>query len=161
MLPSLLTCFSGTSTGTKPWVSRWTSTAAPSALESWSWAPTWRNHSGWITVLQQSVNFYSFPPFMRLVALFPHFVFSSLYHPKIFNLLTSSVSVTVDSCVSHYKAGQAFMVESGKKNTNKDPPFFTIWSIQIVMAHHWDRLPILNTSIIVYFIITELLENIN
>ncbi|XP_038149679.1 nucleolar protein dao-5 isoform X1 [Cyprinodon tularosa] len=43
----------------------------------------------------------------------------------IFNLLTSSVSVTVDSCVSHYKAGQAFMVESGRaysiQNDNLQP----------------------------------------
>ncbi|XP_061569607.1 uncharacterized protein si:ch211-161h7.4 isoform X2 [Cololabis saira] len=43
----------------------------------------------------------------------------------VFNLLTSSVSVIVDGCVSRYRPGQAFMVECGRaysiQNTNALP----------------------------------------
>ncbi|MEQ2307778.1 hypothetical protein AMECASPLE_021666 [Ameca splendens] len=49
----------------------------------------------------------------------------------IFNLLTNAVSVTVDGSVSHYSAGQAFMVECGRaysihnKNVQPAALYFT------------------------------------
>lgn len=121
LLTSLQTSLIGIPITAEPLASRWTWTAAPSVMGKSCWALTWRSPSGWITVLLQLVHSPARTPPVIMFSWLPLYKSSLIWctsvfvvFMKVFNLLTSTVSVVINGRESLFNPAQSFMVPCGK-----------------------------------------------
>lgn len=116
----LQTSLIGTSTEAERLASCRTCRVDPSWVERSCWVPSWRSLSGWITALQQSENlillYFSHKMSFSSLVISPASLLISFFivFSKVFNLLSSSVRVTIDCSETCFNPGQSFMVQCGK-----------------------------------------------